>query len=438
MFSSTRNSGRDCEPAECTLLFCYPDRFIQEFLVELNNPEEILLRELYELLRVESGKTLDGRVRLTQAQMAGRLLVPDAEKYIGGAVRVLERHGCIERDYSRRDVGRLLIPGDLKLLARLHQTEETQRSRLVNRAVRHYGQRLKSGVACSVDELCGISGLRPDQVSRVLHALHGELLDWTPPHRNPAIRLSKLDMVELNLDFDALRTKREFDLSRLDDMLKYVNTRECRQRHITAYFGQDVKDWRCESCDRCRRTAALLHREADPNEADVARLVLHVIMELQGRYGRGRVSGMLAGLRKPEILEADFHRHPAFCVLAELGHNQVLRFFDDLEKVGLIAKTDSEYPCIDITRTGLAVLDGRGRLQFGFPPGLVSPSLAESARACLEEMRHPSPKKRRGRKGRKGGRKRGSGRAFDPDDLPPPRYLATNREFWRRRAGPTP
>jgi len=84
----------------------------------------------------------------------------------------------------------------------------------------------------------------------------------------------------------------------------------------------------------------------------VARLILHVVMELAGRYGRGRISGMLAGLRKPEILEADLDRHPAFVRWQTWATARFLRFIGALEKAGCIDKTDSKYPCIDINQSG--------------------------------------------------------------------------------------
>lgn len=46
--------------------------------------------------------------------------------------------------------------------------------------------------------------------------------------------------------------KRERDLSRLLDVVRFVRDAGCRKRAIHAYFGIDVApDWRCESCDLC-------------------------------------------------------------------------------------------------------------------------------------------------------------------------------------------
>ena len=40
-------------------------------------------------------------------------------------------------------------------------------------------------------------------------------------------------------------------MGRLSDMSKYPYCSECRQRFIIAYFGQQIENWQCDSCDIC-------------------------------------------------------------------------------------------------------------------------------------------------------------------------------------------
>jgi len=53
------------------------------------------------------------------------------------------------------------------------------------------------------------------------------------------------------------------DRDKLDAMMRYGQTTECRIRYLTRYFGNEVPN-DCGRCDNCRTGAA--HREVDVRE----------------------------------------------------------------------------------------------------------------------------------------------------------------------------
>ncbi len=368
-YQEAGRAGRDGEPAECILLFAYQDRFVQEFLIDMNNPSPTLLAGLYAVLRRQMRERQTDHLEIKAAELAEQVAEAKTEKHVGSALSILEKYGYVERGYRQQNRGRLRFQGQLNSLRLVHQHQATQRSRFIYRCLVHFGEALAGGVEVSYEELAGVAGLQVEQIQRVLRALKGEVLDWCPPFAGRVISLCHPDQAELKIDLSGLTRKREFALERLEEVIAYTRTKECRQRALVAYFGQEVGKWKCESCDLCRQLDHALHRPPTPEEKPVVAEILRTVLGFEGRFGRGRIAQLLAGSRNQEITRYRLDEHPSYARLQQVGQAHLMKFLDSLEKAGCIMRVgDPQYPCIDITPYGINVLDGREPVRLDFPP----------------------------------------------------------------------
>jgi ATP-dependent DNA helicase RecQ len=60
----------------------------------------------------------------------------------------------------------------------------------------------------------------------------------------------------LLLDMKRLRARKQYEQSRLDMMLRYASTRDCRRKLLLAYFGEEFGQDSCGSCDNCIKSLA--------------------------------------------------------------------------------------------------------------------------------------------------------------------------------------
>ncbi len=60
----------------------------------------------------------------------------------------------------------------------------------------------------------------------------------------------------LRLDMKKLQARKQYEQSRLDMMLRYASTRECRRKLLLGYFGEAYEKDNCGSCDNCIRALA--------------------------------------------------------------------------------------------------------------------------------------------------------------------------------------
>ncbi|HJU04266.1 MAG TPA: ATP-dependent DNA helicase RecQ [Nitrospiraceae bacterium] len=144
----------------------------------------------------------------------------------------------------------------------------------------------------------------------------------------------------------------------LRQMVAYAYGATCRQLMLLDYFG-DVEEKTlgpCGECDRCVSTPAAV--EAAGEMLTQARVVLQAAARFHGRFGASRLTEVLHGSTAKAIVAARLHTTPSFGQLRALRRPVIGRLIRSLIQSGHLRIEGLEFPMIELTAKGAAVLEG--------------------------------------------------------------------------------
>ena len=364
-YQEAGRAGRDGENSECVLLFSYADKFVHEFMIEMNNPPQSAVAELWNLLLKLADERQTLSLEISASDLANLLSECKNDAMVSAALAILEKNNFIERGYRTQNSGNITFIGNLHKLEGEHCLEKTQRSRFISRMIKYYGNALSCKLSCTYAEMAGIAGLNVEQTKRVIRALNGDVLEWDAPFAGRSIEIIAPHKLVNDIDFKALKEKYDFEMSRLQQVIKYSNAYGCRQSFIVDYFGEDTGDWKCGSCDGCsasNNNVKYFKRDHSSAEKAVYALILKAVDHYSGRLGAGKISAILAGSMRADIVESHLDNSPLFGRLSHLKQSQITAHLRQLESVSCVCRTNSDYPCLELTAKGYECLKNPDKL----------------------------------------------------------------------------
>ena len=367
-------AGRDGRPADITLLYKRGDRGVQEFFIDMSHPPEVVVRQTWDALE---GAGINPVFR-SHKSLADEIGQGTNERMVGAALTILDRGGWIRRLPAREDLSEIRFAPDGP-----HQ-DIPQRTGLpkqlweaLQRLRRRGGHPLSAGFGNSYGappprtdefvqgmELRGVPDAAPPppvlpelipvhlptlsrelgveraRLSSALRSLEERgLVGVRTGDRSSGARLLRRGALEL--DFGALRKRREHVIMKLDKVVEFAERSWCRRRAILDYFGETSGFDKCGTCDVCQSGGGSDPTIAEPltgEKETVVRKALACVARMGNGHSQTMVGKVLKGSSSDAV--ARFRDLSTWGILKKLRQDDITGLLRALVLSGLLVETE--------------------------------------------------------------------------------------------------
>lgn len=253
-------AGRDNKDSYVHLFFVENDINIQNFFISNSHPTKELIQNIYSAIcdfnQVAVGSMPTTDLVVDESYISNYAKVKVSKGLLHSALKFLENSGymrCIS-EFEKKDTIQILMnKSKIEEFVRRTSNEELKNSLLI--LLREFGSELFANhKQIYLNKLSDLIGTTEDTLHNSLITLDNlGIITYQSSSKENSIILTapRVEKERLQLNFKKINESYLNSRKKLDKMIDYAFTNDCRFKYIIGYFGEDVTDYKCGNCDRC-------------------------------------------------------------------------------------------------------------------------------------------------------------------------------------------
>ncbi len=280
-------AGRDGKTSYAFLLYDDEDINIQNFFLYSSHPDKQLIENIYNAIcdygKIAIGNTSDKEIPINYEFISAVAKKNINKGLLHSAVKFLEESGYLKliSEFDRKPQIQFNVNKN-QLKDFIKNTPSPIVRELTLQLIRNFGasifdEKTKLSIKSLADDI-NTSEMEIEGALAILENL-GFIEYRRPSAKESAVLITqRIDSNQLRLDYKRINESFLNLQKKIQSMVDYVFSKDCRFKFILNYFGEDTTAYRCGKCDNCRENYQFTELNSDYLKENIL-TTLHLIKE---------------------------------------------------------------------------------------------------------------------------------------------------------------
>lgn len=165
----------------------------------------------------------------------------------------------------------------------------------------------------------------------------------------------------------------------LEDLLGFVEARQCRRIELLAYFGEEFTEAPCQMCDYCTGDTP------DPENLTIpTQKFLSTVARTDQRFGFHHIKNILVGSKQKKILQLKHNELSTYGIGDEFSRTEWKQLYRELMRQNVITK-DDRHGSLKLAPKALPILKGEEEI-FGVIDVQAQRSSIKTSKSDIESL----------------------------------------------------